>query len=710
MASAPARHSSMLSGFSEHTVGSRLEKVHSDPTAQLHIGSPPDARTANLQSPILEEDESHETSSEPMEPVTPTNDTVPHSFPQQNGKVQNVPMVQPSSAAKPIPTRTPSKPAPAPQPTKTAQHSQAASNDTPKPGLGKRVGSFMSKHLHRNKKDDDSAANASPPKAAANNSSVTKPAQLPQQPQPTRRFSSFRLSAKNSPESSQSNTPPSPGSPVQTMDDKQPFSRQDFAQQPSAPEIRFDVMEAPPGPPKTRLTWNANDTDSLAPPAARGGRRRSLSTDNLPSMVRVPKDPNDPDVGLLDAVSRPAVQGAGLKARRLSYSLPDEFTVDYCELYDEFEKSGKLGLKRGSLCGKGATAEVRLMNRKGQPDALVAVKEFRERDPSDENEREYLQKIKSEYTIAKSMNHPNIVETFRLCTHRGRWNHVMEYCGKGELYTMAEAGLFRSHFSLDDRLCFFKQMLRGIEYMHTHGIAHRDIKLENLLMNSEGHIKISDFGVSEVFSGEHPGLRAAGGECGKNMGEIRRCAPGICGSLPYIAPEVLQKSGDYDPRPLDVWSCAIVFLTMTYSGSPWEAADPKHQHYARFKKGWDEWLPNHPDGKVRDEKDGMPKCGPVFMNLNVPGLKRLMLKMLHPVPEMRISITEALNSAYIKGVECCTLESADEPSRGVDASGKSGKIPAAKLKVQKKHNHIPPEKSKVPNAFKYRFDMGDGWT
>ncbi len=105
-----------------------------------------------------------------------------------------------------------------------------------------------------------------------------------------------------------------------------------------------------------------------------------------------------------------------------------------------------------------------------------------------------------------------------------------------------------------------------------------------------------------------------------------------------------------------------------------------------------------------------PCSSPVFKNLSVPGIKRLMLKMLHPVPEMRISIQDALNSAYIKGVECCTLESADEPTGYVDASGKSGKVPAAKLKVQKKHNHIPPEKSKVPNAFKYRFDMGDGWT
>jgi protein-serine/threonine kinase len=55
--------------------------------------------------------------------------------------------------------------------------------------------------------------------------------------------------------------------------------------------------------------------------------------------------------------------------------------------------------------------------------------------------------------------------------------------------------------------------------------------------------------VSEVFSGIHPGLRAAGGQCGKEMGEVRLCAPGICGSMPYIAPEVVQKAGMFYRSP-----------------------------------------------------------------------------------------------------------------------------------------------------------------
>ncbi|KZF22982.1 kinase-like protein [Xylona heveae TC161] len=433
----------------------------------------------------------------------------------------------------------------------------------------------------------------------------------------------------------------------------------------------------------------------------------------------------------------------------MSASLPDDFNVDTIELFKEFTSLSILPGKRGKTLGKGATATVKLMARKGSnSDEVYAVKEFRKRGQT-EDEVEYEKKVKSEYSIAKSLHHPNIVETVRLCTHNGRWNHVMEYCSQGEIFSL----IVKKYFKLEDHLCLFKQLMRGVDYLHSHGIAHRDIKLENLLMTDEGYLKITDFGVSEVFCGEHPGLRAAGGECGRNMKECRRCAPGVCGSLPYIAPEVLAKEGDYDPRALDVWSCAIVFLTMNYSGSPWRAAKTTEPYYQKFLSGWEAWLKTHPEGIITDDPNGgHPKCGPVFLNLPSPAIRRLLLRMMHPDPEKRISIHDALSDRWVKTIECCSPEACEDDV--VDANGTiptvngtrqgsttsipssvpgntaagngngTGSVPivdaaakhsckvarSKKVPVIKKHNHLPPAKKKVPEKLQYSFDLGDGYS
>jgi len=76
------------------------------------------------------------------------------------------------------------------------------------------------------------------------------------------------------------------------------------------------------------------------------------------------------------------------------------------------------------------------------------------------------------------------------------------------------------------------------------GVAHRDLKPENLLFDKEGHLKIADFGVSEVF-------RTA-------FEREPHMSRGICGSAPYIAPEEFERK-EYDAREVDIWSCGIIY-------------------------------------------------------------------------------------------------------------------------------------------------------
>ncbi|KAF2867403.1 kinase-like domain-containing protein [Massariosphaeria phaeospora] len=699
-----------------------------------------DSRLLEFQTPIPEEDESTETASEPAEPTTPTShssDSTPFTNPfRQDDSVEDA-FVTPKPTmkgleAEPLPTPTapsaaapdalrptssiPSKPAPIARTQSSlhgsAKHGKLSSSppDNVKPGLGKRVGSFMRNKLHRSHSHRDGPSAPSvqheqlPHENLVVKTGVDGPAEISR---PTvnvpryRRLSSFSLSGRNTPKSSHGNSPPSPGSPTSTVsnDDGQTSTQDERRKQGhkhSTSSSALAGMNKQPG-----IKWAGGSNGRPEKRNAAWSRRRSASQEQV--QPRMEHDQDKATVGLLGTFSKAANEGVGMKARRLSVNLPDEFVVDSCELDKEFKSSSLMPGKRGKCLGKGATAE-----------ELVAVKEFRTREKG-EHEEDYIKKIKSEYSIAKSLHHPNIVETVRLCHNRGRWNHVMEFCAHGELFSLVDRKLFagsgEGYYSPADRLCFFKQLLRGVDYLHSHGIAHRDIKLENILLDKQGHLKISDFGVAEVFSGEHPGLRAAGGECGKNMGEIRLSSPGICGSLPYIAPEVLEKKGSYDPRGLDVWSCAIVYLTMTFGGCPWQVAKGESDLYRRFKQGWDEWLKDHPDGQIFDGPDGHPKCGPIFGFINPPAVKRLILKMLHPNPEMRITIREVLNTTYVKNIDCCCPDSYEDPVSCIDASKRSTKQPA-KVVVAKKflHHHIPPKpENKIGKALQHRFDMGDGW-
>ncbi|RDA91431.1 hypothetical protein CP533_6280 [Ophiocordyceps camponoti-saundersi (nom. inval.)] len=380
----------------------------------------------------------------------------------------------------------------------------------------------------------------------------------------------------------------------------------------------------------------------------------------------------------------PPDAGTGVKARRMSLSLPDDFFIDVADLQSEYEYQHKILGRHGKHLGKGAASRVTLMVRKGCPGELYAVKEFRGKSHR-ESQAEYEKKIKSEYSIGKSLHHPNIVETIRLCTNHHRWNHVMEYCSEGDLFGLVQKGHLKGDDKKKDRQCLFKQLVQGVGYLHANGIAHRDIKLENLLLTKDSKLKITDFGVSEVFSGTHPGLREAGGQCGRNMGEVRLCSPGICGSEPYIAPEVLAKKDRYDARALDVWSSAIVMIYMTFGGAIWSRAERGQPHYDKLVQGWESWNKRHPEAGSAITEEDYPKCMALDMGINPPALRRLLLQMLNPEPNRRIAIADVLSNRWMRNVECCQLESYDDQAQAIDATKKEfcgGK----KIFC---HNHLP---------------------
>jgi protein-serine/threonine kinase len=352
------------------------------------------------------------------------------------------------------------------------------------------------------------------------------------------------MSATNSAYTTRSNTPPSPGSPAESeqksiQQDPPPDDFFAHSRKKNRSSTGFSLRDkiSNISAAKPKISFASTDKDPK-----HGNRRHRATSVDLES--HVPDPANDPEAQLppRQVWGMAADAGTGLKSRRMSLNLPDDFTVDVVELYTEYTDQSKIIGRRGKHIGKGATSNVRLMHRKGCAGEVYAVKEFRGKSTNEKAE-DYEQKVKSEYSIAKSVHHPNIVETFRLCTHNGRWNHVMEFCDQGDLFSLVTQKYLSKEDHLIDRLCLFKQLVQGLNYLHNNGIAHRDVKLENLLITKDSKLKITDFGVSEVFAGIHPGLRAAGGQCGREMGEVRLCPPGMCGSPPYVAPEVIAKTG-----------------------------------------------------------------------------------------------------------------------------------------------------------------------
>jgi len=232
---------------------------------------------------------------------------------------------------------------------------------------------------------------------------------------------------------------------------------------------------------------------------------------------------------------------------------------------DDHGLTSKYG-KLGKVLGSGAGGSVRLMKR-SEDGVVFAVKEFRPRH-SYETEREYVKKLTAEYCMGSSLHHGNVIETLDIVQEKGKWYEVMEYAPY-DLFAIVMTG----KMSREEITCCFLQMLSGVTYLHSMGLAHRDLKLDNVVVSEHGILKIIDFGSAHVFkypfengivlaSGKSPGSL----EC---TGNALTSHIGIVGSDPYLAPEVYDER-KYDPTAVDIWSLAIIFCCMTLRRFPWK--------------------------------------------------------------------------------------------------------------------------------------------
>lgn len=158
---------------------------------------------------------------------------------------------------------------------------------------------------------------------------------------------------------------------------------------------------------------------------------------------------------------------------------------------DDHGLESKYG-KFGKMLGSGAGGSVRLMKRTGDG-VVFAVKQFRDRHPY-ESEKEYNKKVTAEFCIGSTLHHGNVIETIDIVHEKGKWYEVMEYAPYDLFATVMTGKMGREEIN-----CTTMQILSGVLYLHSMGLAHRDLKLDNVVINDQGIMKLIDFGSAVVF-------------------------------------------------------------------------------------------------------------------------------------------------------------------------------------------------------------------
>ncbi|KAH7568544.1 hypothetical protein ACOSQ2_011848 [Xanthoceras sorbifolium] len=274
----------------------------------------------------------------------------------------------------------------------------------------------------------------------------------------------------------------------------------------------------------------------------------------------------------------------------------------------------------GRTLGEGSFAKVKFA-RNTETGENVAIKIL---DKEKVLKHKMIGQIKREISTMKLIRHPNVIRMYEVMASKTKIYIVLEFVTGGELFDkIASKGRLKE----DEARKYFQQLINAVDYCHSRGVCHRDLKPENLLLDANGNLKVSDFGLSALPQQvREDGLLHT-----------------TCGTPNYVAPEVINNKG-YDGAKADLWSCGVILFVLMAGYLPFEESNLMALYKKIFKADF--------------------KSPPWFSS----SAKKLITRILDPNPLTRITIAEVIeNDWFKKGYKPPRFEQPDINLDDVDA-------------------------------------------